>query len=131
MPSKQLILCRPLLPVTSIFPSIRTSSKESVLHIKWAKYWSFSFNISPCNYNSGLISFRMDWLDLLAVQGTLESLLQYRSSKTLILPLFPFCHGNHLFAMILVFQVLNFKPAFSLSSFSFIKRLSRTRIDAS
>ena len=69
VPSKQLILCRPLLPVTSIFPSIRIFSKESVLHIKWPKYWSFSFNIRPCNYNSGLISFRMDWLDLLAVQG--------------------------------------------------------------
>ena len=85
MPSKQLILCRPLLPVTSIFPSIRTSSKESVLHIKWPKYWSFSFNIRPCNYNSGLISFRMDWLDLLAVQGTFKSLLQHHSSKASIL----------------------------------------------
>ena len=69
IPSNHLILSHPLFFLPSIFPSIRTSSKESVLHIKWPKYWSFSFNIRPCNYNSGLISFRMDWLDLLAVQG--------------------------------------------------------------
>ena len=85
MPSKQLILCRPLLLLPSIFPSIRVFSNESVLHIRWPKYWSFSFNISPSNEQPGLISFRMDWLDLLAVQGTLKSLLQHHSSKASIL----------------------------------------------
>ena len=84
MPSNHLLLCRPLLP-PSTFPSIRVFSKESVLHIGWPKYWSFSFSISPSNEYSGLISFRIDWLDLLAVQGTLKSLLQYHSSKASIL----------------------------------------------
>ena len=81
MPSKHLIFCRPLLLLTSIFPSIRVFSSESVLHIRLPKYWSFSFSISPSNEYSGLIFFRMDWLDLLAVQGTLKSLLQHHSSK--------------------------------------------------
>ena len=81
MPSNHLILCRPLLLPPSIFCSIRVFSNESVLCIRWPKYWSFSFSISPSNEYSGLISFRMDWLDLLAVQGTLKSLLQYHSSK--------------------------------------------------
>ena len=85
MPSNHLILCRPLLLLPSIFPSIRVFSNESVLHIRWSKYWSFSFSISPSNGYSGLTSFRMDWLDLLAVQGTLKSLLQHHSSKALIL----------------------------------------------
>ena len=85
MPSNQLILCRPLLLPPSVFPSIRVLSSESVLHIRWPKYWSFSFSISPSNEYSGLISFRMDCLDVLAVEGTLKSLLQYRSSKELIL----------------------------------------------
>ena len=85
MPSNHLILCRPLLLLPSIFPSIRGSSNESVLRIRWPKYWSFSFNISPSNEDPGLISFRMDWLDLLAVQGTLKSLLQYHSSKESII----------------------------------------------
>ena len=85
MPSNHLILCRPLLLPPSIFPSIRVVSNESVLHIRWPKYWSFSFNISPSNEHPGLISFRMDWLDLLAVQGTLKSLLQHHSSKSSIL----------------------------------------------
>ena len=76
IPSKHLILCRPLLLLPSIFPSRRVFSNESALHIRWPKYWSFSFNISPSNEHPGLISFRMDWLDLLAVQGTLKSLLQ-------------------------------------------------------
>ena len=81
MPSNHLILCRPLLLLPSIFPSIRVFSKESALRIRWQKYWSFSFNISPFIEQSGLISFRMDWFDLLAGQGTLKSLLQHHSSK--------------------------------------------------
>ena len=85
MPSNQLILCRLLLVLPSIFPSIRVFSNESVLHIRYPKYWSFSFNIRPSNEYSGLISSRMDWLDLLAVQGTLKSLLQHHSSKASIL----------------------------------------------
>ena len=85
MPSNHLILCQPLLLLSSIVPSIRVFSNESVLSIRWPKYWSFSFTISPSNEYSGLISFRMDWLDHLAVQGTLESLLQHHSSKALIL----------------------------------------------
>ena len=85
MPSNCLILCRPLLLLPSIFPSIRVFSNESALCIRWPKYWSFSFNISPSNEHPGLISFQMDWLDLLAVQETLKSLLQHRSSKASIL----------------------------------------------
>ena len=85
MPSNHLILCHPLPLPPSIFPSIRVFSNKSVLHIRWPKYWSFSISISPSNEYSGLISFRMDWLDLLAVQGTLKSLLQHHSSKALIL----------------------------------------------
>jgi len=84
-PSNHLILCRPLLLLPSIFPSIRVFSNESALCIRWPKYWSFSFNISPSNDHSGLISFRTDWLDLLAVKGTLKSLLQHHSSKSSIL----------------------------------------------
>ena len=84
-PSYHLIFCCPLLLLPSIFLSIRVFSNESVLHTRWPKYWSFSFNISPFNEHSGLISFRMDWLDLLAVQGTLKSLLQHHSSKASIL----------------------------------------------
>ena len=85
MPSNRLILCYPLFPLPSIFPSIRVFSIESVLWIRWPKYWSFSFSISPSNEYSVLISFRIDWFDLLAVQGTLKSLLQHHSSKTSIL----------------------------------------------
>jgi len=85
MPSNHLILCHPLLLLPSIFPNIRVFSNESALRIRWPKYWSFSFCISPSNEHSGLISFRMDWLDLLAVQGTLKSLLQHHSSKASIL----------------------------------------------
>ena len=85
MPSNHLILCRPLLLLPSIFLSIRVFLNQSVLSIRWPKYWSFSFNISPSNEHPGLISFRMDWLDLLAVQGTLKSLLQHHSSKASIL----------------------------------------------
>ena len=85
MPSRHLIIGHPLLFLPSIFPSIMVFSNESVLHIRWSKYWSFSFNISPSNEHPGLISFRMDWLDLLAVQGTLKSLHQHHSSKVSIL----------------------------------------------
>ena len=85
MPSSHLILCCPLLLPLSIFPSIRVFSNESPLHIRWPKYWCFSFSISPSNEHPGLISFRMDWLDLLAAQGTLKSLLQNHSSKVSIL----------------------------------------------
>ena len=84
MPSNHLILCRPLLLLPSIFPSIRVFSNESALHIRWPKYWSFSFNISSSNEHQGLISFRMDWFDLLAVQGTLKNLLQHHNSKASI-----------------------------------------------
>ena len=85
MPSSHLILCRPLLLLPSIFPSITVFSNESALRIRWPKYWSFSFNISPSNEHPGLISFRMGWLDLLAVQGTVKSLFQHHSSKASIL----------------------------------------------
>ena len=81
IPSNHLVLCRPLLLPPSVFPNIRVFSNESALHIMWPKYWSFSFSISPSNEYSGLTSFRMDWLDLLAVQGTLKSLLQHHSQK--------------------------------------------------
>ena len=87
MPTNNLILCHPLLLLLSIFSRIRVFSNESVLSIRQQNYWSFSFNITPSNEYSGLISFRMDWLDLLAVQGTLKTLLQYHNSKTSILPL--------------------------------------------
>ena len=85
IPSNHLILCLSLFHLPSIFPNIRVFPNDSVLHIRWPKYWSFRFNISPSNEHPGLISFRIDWLDLLAVQGTLKSLLQYHSSKTSIL----------------------------------------------
>ena len=85
MPSNHPILCRPLLLLPSIFPSIRVFSNESTLHTRWPKYWSFSFSMSPSNEHPEVISFRMDWLDLLAVQGTLKSLLQHHSSKASIL----------------------------------------------
>ena len=95
IPSNHLILCHPLLLLPSIFPSIRVFSNESALCIRWPKYFSFSFNISPSNEHPGLISFRMDWLDLLAVQGTLKSLLQYHSSKASIL----WCSGFFIFQL--------------------------------
>ena len=91
MPSNHLILCRPHLLLPSIFPSIRDSSIESAMHIRWPKYWSFSFSMSPSNEHSGLISFRMDWVHHLAVQGTLKSLLQHHSSKASILWRSAFC----------------------------------------
>ena len=90
MPSNYVILCCPLLLLPSVFLNIRVFSNESALHIRWPKYWSFSFSITPFNEYSGVISFRMDWLDLLSVQGTLKSLLQHHSSKASILWLSPF-----------------------------------------
>ena len=97
MPSNHLILCRPLFFPPSIFPSIRVFPNESVPHIRWPKYWSFSFSISSSNECSGLISFRMDWLDLLAIQGTLKSFLQHHSSKALILcPQFSLWFNSHI-----------------------------------
>ena len=92
MPSNQLVLCHPLLLLTSIFPSIRVFPNESAPHIRWPKYWNFSFNINSSNEYSGLISFRMDWLGLLAVQGTLKSLLQHHSLKALRLLYIWFSH---------------------------------------
>ena len=99
MPSNYLILCRPLLLPPSIFPSIRVFSSESVLCIKWPKYWSFSFSISPSNEHSGLISFRMDWLDLLAVQGTLKSLLQPPQLKSINSSALSFLYGPALISI--------------------------------
>ena len=93
MPSNQLILCHPLFLLPSIFPSIRVFSNESVLHIRWPKYWSFSFSISPSIEYSGLISFRTDWFDLLAAQGTLKSLLQHHSSKAINSSALSFLHS--------------------------------------
>ena len=90
MPSNHLIFCHPLLLLPSVFPSIRVFSNKSVLHIRWPKYWSFGFNISPSNEHSGLTSFRMDWLGLPAVQETLQSLLQHHSAKASILQCSPF-----------------------------------------
>ena len=94
LPPNHLILCHPLYLPPSIFPSIRVFSNKSALHIRWPKYWSFSFNISPSNEHSGLIFFRMDWLDLLAVEGTLKSLLQQHSSKASILQCSAFAQSN-------------------------------------
>ena len=95
MPSNHLILCHPLLFLPSIFPSIKFFSNESTLRIKWPKYWSFSFNISPSNEHLGLISLRMDWLDLLAVQGTLKSLFQNHSSKASVIRCSAFTSNSH------------------------------------
>ena len=96
MPSNHLILCRPLLLLPSVFPNIRVFSSELVLCIRWPKCWSFSFSISPSSEYSGLISFRMDWLDLLAVQGTLRSLLQHRSSKASVIWFSAFQSNSHI-----------------------------------
>ena len=109
MPSNHLILCHPLLLLPSIFPSIRVFYNESVLPIRWPKYWSFSFILSPFNEYSGLISFRMDWLDLLAVQGTLKSLLQHHSSKASILWHSIF-HGSSVVKNMPAVQEMRFDP---------------------
>ena len=112
MPSNHLMLCHPLLLLPSVFPSIRVFSNESALRIRWPKYWSLSFSISPSNEYSGLISFRMDWLDLLAVQGTLKSLLQHHSSKALILQCLALICSNYCphYPVILI-QLYNINPS--------------------
>ena len=116
MPSNHLILCHPLLLLPSIVPSITVFSNESALHIRWPKYWSFSFNISPSNEHPGLISLRMDWLDLLAVQGTVKSLLQHHSSKASIL-----LHSA--FFVLLLFNCSCYSP--SLTIFSLVITVSQ------
>ena len=129
MPSNRLILCHPLLLLPSTFPSIRVFSNESALRIRWPKYWSFSFNVSPFNEYSGLISFRIDWFDLLAVQGTLKSLLQHHSSKASILPcsaffMVKFSHSydfiSDLRGNVCSFSTLNMMLAVGLSYMTFI-----------
>ena len=137
MPSNHLILCRPLLLLPSIFPSIGVSSKESALHIRWPKYWSFSFSISPSNGHSELIPFRMDWLDLLAVQGTLKSLLQHYRSKASILQcsgffMVPLSHpymttGKAITLTILTFINKMMSPLFSTLSRFVIALLPRSK----
>ena len=117
MPSNQLILCHPLLLSPSIFPSIRIFSNESALRIRWPKYWSFSFNISPSNEHSELISFRMDWLDLLAVQGTLKSLLQHHSSKASIL------HHSALFIVQLSQPYMTTGKTIALNRWTFVSKV--------
>jgi len=117
MPSKHLTLCGPLRLLPSIFPSIRVFSNESVLHIRWPKYWSFSFSNSPSNEYSGLISFRMDWLDLLAVQGTLKSLLQHHSSKASVLQCSVFFIWSSVFFFLpMWFYIILFTYLYSLAS---------------
>ena len=118
MPSNHLILCHPLLLPFSIFPSIRVFSNELVLRITWPKYWSFSFSISLSNKYSGLISFRMDWLHLLAVQGTLKSLLQHHSSKTSIL-----CHSAF-FIVQLSHPYMTTGKIIALTSFEFVVKVT-------
>ena len=116
MPSNHLILCHPLLFLPPIFPSIRVFSNESTLRMRWPKYWSFSFNISPSNEHPGMISFRMDWLDLLAVQGTLKNLLQHHCSKASILRHSAFL--TNCFNKILIFsQILNRKQIVHYNKF--------------
>ena len=117
MPSNHLILCCPLLHLPSIFPSIRVFSNESALRIRWPKYWSFSFSISPYNEHSGLISFRMDWLDLLAVQGTLKSLLQHHSSKASILRCSAF------FILQLSFPYMTTRKTIALTRWTFVGKV--------
>ena len=117
MPSNHLILCHLILPLISIFPRVRVFSSESVLHIRWPKYWSFSFNISPSNEYSGLISFKMDWLDLLAVQGTLKSLLQHHSSKASIL------QCSALFIVQLSHPYMTTRKTIALTRWTFVGKL--------
>ena len=116
MPSNHLILCRPLLLSPSIFPTIRVFSNESVLHIRWPQCWSFSFSISPSNEYSALISFRMDWLDLFVVQGTLKSLLQHHSSKASI-----FCHSAF-FMVQLLHPIYGYWKTIVLTIWTFVSK---------
>ena len=117
MPSSHLIFCHPLLLLPSIFPSIRVFSNVSVLHIRWSKYWSFSFSISPSNEYSGLVSFRMDWLDLLAVQETLKSLLQHHSSKASIL------HHSAFFIVQLSHSYMTTEKNIALTRWTFVGKV--------
>ena len=117
MPSNQLILCHPLLLLPSIFPSIRVFFNESALRIRWPKYWSFSFSISPSDEHPGLISFRMDWLDLLAVQGTLKSLLQHHSSKASIL------HRSAFFTVQLSHPYMTTGKTIALTRWTFVSKV--------
>ena len=117
MPSNHLLLCRPLLLLTSIFPKIRDFSNKSVLYIRWPKYWSFSFSISLSNEYSGLISFRIDWSDLLAVQGTLKSLLQHHSSKASI----PWCSA--FFIVQLLHPYMTTGKTIALTRWSFVGKV--------
>ena len=117
MPSNHLTLCRPLLLLPTIPPSIRVSSNESALHIKWSKYWSFSFNISPSNEHPGLNSFRMDWLDLFAFQGTLKSLLQHHSSKASIL------HRSAFFIVQLSYPFMTTGKIIALTRWTFARKV--------
>ena len=117
MPSNHLILCHPLLLLPSVFPSIRVFSKESVLRIRWPKYYRFSFNLSPSNEYSGLISFRINWLDFLAVQGNLKSLLQYHSSKASI------CGHSTFFKVQLSHPYVTTEKAIALTSWNFVGKL--------
>ena len=116
MPSNHLILCCPLLLLSSIVPSIRVFSSESVLPIIWTKYWSFSFSISPSNEYLGLISFRIDWFDLCAVQGTLKSLLQHHSSKTSIL-------GHSAFFMVQLSSIHDYRKIVALTRWTFVGKV--------
>ena len=125
-PSNRLILCRPLLLLPSLIRGIRVFSKESALRIRWPKYWSFSFSISPSNEYSGLISFRMDWLDLLAVQGTLKSLLQHHSSKASIVPRSAFfiVQFSRLYVRIaILFTSLTTRKAIALTRWTFADKV--------
>ena len=117
MPSNHLILCHPLLLLPSVFPSIRVFSNESVICLRWPKYWSFSFSINPSNEHSGLISFRMDWLDLFAVQGTLKSLLQHHSSKASIL------QGSAFFIVQLSHPYMTTGKIIALTSWTFASKV--------
>ena len=117
MPSNHLILCRPLLLLPSVFPSIRVFSNESVLPIRWPKYWSFTFSISPSNEYSGLISFRIDWFDLLAVQGTLKSLFQHHSSKASIL------RHSGFFMVQLSYPYMSTEKTIALTRWTFVNKV--------
>ena len=123
MPSNHLIFCCPFLLLPSFFPSIRVFSNESALRIRWPKYWSCSFNISPSNEHPGLISFRMDWLDLLAVQGTLKSLLQHHSSKASIL------RGSAFFIVQLSHPYMSTGKTIALTRWTFVDRIRLRKIN--